>query len=132
MTNKTSNRKSVFSIFFVGIISMLLMAGCASSGTRSIANSKISESEKAISVAKEINASTNIPLDLRNAENKLVQANSAFKKEEYAKAARLAEKATIDADYARIQANAEKSKNDADQMRQNLVDLRQDLEHISK
>lgn len=132
MTNKTSNRKSVFSIFFVGIISMLLMAGCASSGTRSIANSKISESEKAISVAKEINASTNIPVDLRNAENKLVQANSAFKKEEYAKAARLAEKATIDADYARIQANAEKSKNDADQMRQNLVDLRQDLEHISK
>ncbi len=132
MTNKTSNIKWVFSIFFVGILSMLLMAGCASSVSRSMANSKISESEKAISVAKEINASTNIPLDLRNAENKLVQANSAFKAEEYAKAARLAEKATIDADYARIQASAEKSKNDADQMRQNLVDLRRDLERISR
>jgi hypothetical protein len=111
---------------------MLLMVGCAASGSRSMANSKISESEKAISVAKEINTSTNIPVDLRNAENKLVQANSAFKTEEYAKAARLAEKATIDADYARIQANAEKSKNDADQMRQNLVNLRQDIERISR
>jgi hypothetical protein len=71
-------------------------------------------------------------VDLRNAENKLIQANSAFKTEEYAKAARLAEKATIDADYARIQTNAEKSKNDADQMRLNLVDLRRDLERISR
>ncbi len=132
MPNKTSNKKRGFSIFFVGILSMLLMAGCASIGSRSIANSKISESEKAISVAKEINASTNILLDLRNAENKLVQANSAFETKEYAKAARLAEKATIDADYARIQASAEKSKNDADQMRHNLVDLRQDLERISR
>jgi hypothetical protein len=132
MTNKTPKIKSIFSIVFVGVLSMLLMAGCASSASRSIANSKISESEKAISVAKEINASTNIPVDLRNAENKLVQANSAFKTEEYAKAARLAEKATIDADYARIQANAEKSENDAEQMRQNLVELRRDLERISR
>lgn len=132
MTNKTSNPNSVFSICFIGILSMLLMAGCASSANRFTANSKISEGEKAISVAKEINAKTNIPVDLRNAENKLVQANSALKNEEYAKAARLAEKATIDADYARIQANAQKSKNDADQMRQNLADLRQDLERISR
>lgn len=132
MPNKTSNGKLVFSIFFIGALVMLLMAGCASSGNRSIANSKISESEKAISVAKESNASTNIPVDLRNAENKLSQANSAFTAEEYIKATRLAEKATIDADYARIQAKSEKSKNDADQMRQNIGNLRQDLERTSR
>jgi len=132
MQNKTSNRKLNFSIFFMGVLAMLLMVGCAFSGNRSIATIKISESEKAISVAKESNASTNITADVRNAENKLVQANSAFTAEEYLKATRLAEKATVDADYARIAAKAEKAKTDANQMRQNIGELRQDLERTSR
>ena len=132
MQNKTSNRKLNFSIFFMGVLAMLLMVGCTSSGNRSIATIKISESEKAISVAKESNASTNITADVRNAENKLVQANSAFTAEEYLKATRLAEKATVDADYARIAAKAEKAKTDANQMRQNIGELRQDLERTSR
>ena len=132
MQNKTSNRKSHFSICFMAVLAMLLMMGCASSGSRSVATIKISESEKAISIAKESNTSTNIPVDLRNAENKLVQANSAFADEEYLKAARLAEKATIDADYARIEAKTEKAKTDVSQVRQNIGELRQDLERTSR
>jgi hypothetical protein len=132
MQNKTSNRKSKFFIFFMGVFAMLLMSACASSGNRSVATIKISESEKAISVAKESNASTNIPVDVRNAENKLVQANSAFTAEEYLKATRLAEKATVDADYARIEAKAEKAKTDVNQLRQNIGELRQDLERTSR
>lgn len=132
MQNKTLNRQLFFSLFFIGALVTLLTVGCASSGSRSTATMKISESDKAISVAKESNTSTNIPVDLRSAEDKLSQANQALTDEEYIKATRLAEKATVDADYARIEANAEESKKQADQMRQNIRNLRQDLEQISR
>ena len=132
MQHKTSNRQLFFPLFFMGALAMLLTVGCASSGSLSTATMKISESEKAISVARESNASTNTPVDLRNAEDKLAQANLAFTDDEYLKATRLAEKATVDADCARIEAKAEKAKKDADQMRQNIRNLRQDLERISR
>ena len=132
MQNKISNRKLFFSLFFMGTLAMLLTVGCASRGSLSAATMKISESEKAISIARESNASTNTSVDLRNAEDRLAQANLAFTDEEYLKATRLAEKATIDADCARIEANAAKAKKDADQMRQNILNLRQDLERISR
>ena len=128
MQHKTLNRQVCFSIFFMGALSLLLAAGCASSGSLTTATMKISESEKAISVAKETNASINAPVDVRNAEEKLAQANLAFTEDEYLRATRLAEKATVDADCARIEANAQKAKNDADQMRLNIRTLRQDLE----
>jgi hypothetical protein len=132
MQNKASKRQLFFPLFFMGALAMLLTMGCASRGSLSAANMKISESEKAISVARESNASTNTPVDLRNAEDKLAQANRAVTDDEYLKATRLAEKATVDADCARIEANAEKAKKEADQMRQNIANLRQDLERISR
>ena len=111
----------------MGALSMLTI-GCASSGNLSTATMKISESKKAISVARESNAGTNTPVDLRTAEDKLAQANLAFTDDEYLIATRLAEKATVDADCARIEAKAEKAKQDAEQKRQNIRALRQDLE----
>ena len=123
MQHKTSNRQMFFPLFFIGALAMMLTVGCASSGSISTATMKISESEKAISVARENNASTT-PVDLRNAEGNLAQANLAFTDEEYLKATRLAEKATVDADCARIVAKAEKAKKDTDQMRQNIRALR--------
>jgi hypothetical protein len=107
----------------MGALAMLTM-GCASSGSLSTATIKISESKKAISVARESNASTNTPVDLRNAEDKLAQANQAFTDYEYLEATRLAEKATVDADCARIEAKAEKAKKDLEQRRQNIRTLR--------
>ena len=112
-----------FPLLFMGALAMLLTVGCASSGSLSTATIKISESEKAISVARESNASTNTPVDLRTAEDKLSQANLAFTDAEYLRATRLAEKATVDADCARIEAKAEKAKRDAEQMRQNIRNL---------
>jgi hypothetical protein len=132
MQNKTSNMQLFFAVFFMIALAMLLMAGCTSSGSLSNATMKISESKKAISVARESNSSINTPVNLRNAEDKLAQANLAFTDDEYLNATRLAEKATVDADFARIEAKAEKSRNDADQMRQNIQNLRQDLDLISR
>ncbi|MFO7559554.1 MAG: DUF4398 domain-containing protein [Desulfobacterales bacterium] len=127
MQNKTSS----IQLFFIGALAMLLTVGCASSGSLSTATTKISESEKAISIARESNKSTRTSVDLRNAEAKLEQAKIAFTDEEYLEATRLAEQATVDADYARIEANAEKAKKDSDQMRQNVRNLHQDLEQMS-
>ena len=123
MQHKTSNRQMFFPLFFIGALAMILTVGCASSGSLSTATMKISESEKAISVARESNASTNTPVDLRSAEDKLSQANLAFTDAEYLNATRLAEKATVDADCSRIEAKAEKAKKDVDQMRQNIRNL---------
>jgi hypothetical protein len=123
MQHKTSDRQMFPPFIFMGALAMLLTVGCASSGSLSTATMKISESEKAISVARESNASTNTPVDLRTAEDKLSQANLAFTDAEYLRATRLAEKATVDADCARIEAKAEKAKKDADQMRQNIRNL---------
>jgi len=127
MQNKTSNRQ----LFFTGALAMLLTVGCASSGSLSTATTKISESEKAISIARESNTSTSTPVDLRNAEAKLAQAKLALLDDEYLEATRLAEQATVDADYARIEANTEKAMKDSDQMRQNVRNLHQDLERMS-
>ena len=130
MKHKTSKILFFFPVFFMGVVSMLTI-GCASSGNLSTATMKISESKKAISVARESNAGTNTPVDLRTAEDKLAQANLAFTDDEYLIATRLAEKATVDADCARIEAKAEKAKQDAEQKRQNIRTLRQNLGHIS-
>ena len=96
MKNITKSKQPILSLLFVGCLAILLMVGCAASGNRSTANTKMSESEKAISVARETNPSKNASVDLRNAEDKLTQANLAFKNDEYLKATRLAEKATVE------------------------------------
>ena len=123
MKHRSSNSLLFFPFICIGVLA-LMTVGCASSGSLSTATMRISESEKAISVAKESNASTKTPVDLRNAEEKLAQANRAFNDAEYLQATRLAEKATVDADCARIEAKAEKAKRDAEQKRQNIRTLR--------
>lgn len=132
MKNITKSKQPILSLLFVGCLAMLLMVGCAASGNRSTANTKMSESEKAISVARETNPNKNASVDLRNAEDKLTQANLAFKNDEYLKATRLAEKATVDADCARSEAKAEKAKADAEQMRQNIGSQREGSGPISR
>ena len=126
MQHKISKNKLFFPLFIMSALAMGTV-GCASSGNLTTATMRISESTKAISVARESNAGTNTPVDLRTAEDKLAQANLAFTEDEYLNATRLAEKATVDADCARIEAKAEKAKQDAEQKRQNIRTLRQDL-----
>jgi ribonuclease I len=125
-------RKIQLFFSFVAAIAMLLTVGCASSGSLSTATTRISESEKATSIARNNPASTNASVELRTAEDKLAQARLALADKDYQKATRLAEQATVDADYARIKATSDKARKDADQMRQNIQNLRQDLERTSR
>jgi hypothetical protein len=131
MVNKTIKKQWYSSVLLMSA-AMLLVSGCASTGSRSMAAMKISESEKAISIARESNANPNTFVDLRVAEDELAKANQALTADEYLKATRLAEKATVDADCARIEAKALQAKKDADALRENINNMQQDSVGIAK
>ena len=108
-----------------------LLAGCASTnGT--LSTQKMAAGEKAVSEAKEGNASANAPRELEMAEGKLTQAKQSFEKKEYEKAGALAEQASLDAEYARLKAIAEKNKKTVEEMKKENDDLRQEIERLSK
>jgi hypothetical protein len=107
----------------------LLLGGCASDGT--LATQKISVGEKAVLDAREGNASLNAATELNAAEGNLSEAREAFAQKEYEKAARLADRASIDAELARNKATAEKGKKNAEEMRKNIETLRQEIERLS-
>ncbi len=107
-----------------------LLGGCASDGTLAI--QKISAGEKAVLDAREGNASQNAAAELNAAEGNLSEAREAFAKKEYEKAARLADRASIDAELARNKATAAKGKKNAEEMRKNIEALRQEIEGLSK
>jgi hypothetical protein len=131
MINKTIKKQWYPSVLLMSA-AMLLMVGCASTGSRSMAAMKISESEKAISIARENNANPNSFVDLRVAEDGLAKANQALRADEYLKATRLAEKATVDADCARIEAKALQARKDADALRENIKNMQQDSAGIQR
>jgi len=108
----------------------LLLGGCG--GNANLAKDKIFLGEKAFSEAKEANAHLNAPDELNVAEGNLVKARKAFEEKDYKQAARLAERASIDADYARNRAITEKAKKSAEDMKKNIEILRQEIKRLSK
>ncbi|MFH2065016.1 MAG: DUF4398 domain-containing protein [Pseudomonadota bacterium] len=134
MHYKTSKRRQlIVSLLLMGVGGgMLLIIGCATSGNLPTANIKVSESKKAISVAKESNSGAEKFAEFKNAEDKLLLAKAAIADGEYLAATRLAEQATVDADYARIKSKADKTRKEADQMHQDMLNMGQNAEPISK
>jgi hypothetical protein len=112
------------------VLGLLLINGCVTYAT--LPREKISEADKALIEAKESNASLNAPGELKAAEDKLAEAKAAFGKKDYEKATRLAEQASVDADYARAKGASEKAKKEAEELRQNIKTLRHDIELLSK
>ena len=124
--------KNMLGLFVVTVVlSILLLGGCGG-GFSALPKEKISESDKAVTEAKGSNASLNAPAELKAAEDKLAMAKAAFGKKDYAEATRLAEQASVDADYARAKGASEKAKKEAEDLRQNIKTLRQDIEGLSK
>jgi hypothetical protein len=112
------------------ILGLFLMNGCATYGN--IPRERISEGDKAIHEARESNASLNAPVELKAAEDKLAAAKTALDKKNYDEAIRLADQASVDADYARVKAVTQKEKKKAEELRQNIKTTRQEIETLSK
>src|SRR5262245_43041417 len=78
----------------VGLIA-LVAAGCASA--RPLASTKVAQAERALDEAQQMGAVTMAPTELRTAEDKLKEAQTAMAKGDYESAMRLADQATADA-----------------------------------
>jgi hypothetical protein len=111
-------------------LSILWLSGC--SGLSASSKQKISEGDKALTEAKESNATVNAPAELKAAEDKLEQAKAAYAKKDYDAADRLAEQALADVDHARAKGATEKVKKEAEALRQNIKTLRQEIDVLTK
>jgi hypothetical protein len=122
-------RKHLQLFLVLAVFGLLLASGCATNGTLP---EKIFQADEAIRKAAESNATLNAPGELNAAKEKLAQAREAAYKRDYDKATRLAEEASIDADYARFKAASEKARKMAEDLRKNIEVLRQEVDHLSK
>ncbi len=123
------NGKRLQWLWIVLLIVLLLTGGCATNGALP---QKILQGEEAIRKAAESNAALNAPGDLKRAEEKLAQAKEAAYQRDYDEAIRLAEQASLDADYARYKAASEKVRKTAEDLHKSIEQLRQEVDALSK
>jgi len=88
---------------------------------------KIANIEMAITDARQSNAITYAPLELRFAEEKLKLAKQAMEKEDYVKAHRLAEQALLDAQLAEAKSRSERAKRLAQEMQESINEISSEL-----
>lgn len=113
------------------VVVLSISAGCSSMNAN-LAGEKVSRGEKAVADAKVSNAILNAPEDLAVAEGKLAQAKDMLAKQNYEEAARLADQASVDAEYARARATTEKNRKTAGAMKNNIETLRQEIDRMAK
>jgi len=129
MDTEKSKIQQIFSV--VAVIVLLITGGCASSKmTAKLSGEKIFEAEKAVSAARDGNASVNAKNELGVAEEKLAKAKASFGKEEYDEASNLAELAIVDAGYAGEKAATQKKLNELEEMKKSNEALRQEIHQI--
>lgn len=125
------NRRIQQMFGFMAVLGLLFTAGCASSKTTAnLSGEKIFEAEKAVSVARDGNASVNAKEELGVAEEKLAKAKASFSKENYEEAANLAELAIVDAGYAGEKAATQKKLNALEEMKKSNEALRQEIRQM--
>ena len=107
------------------LIGSLVIAGCA--GNSSIPAEKIAGAEKSIDQASRTNAVTDAAVELKSANDHLVEAKAAMADKDYDKASRLADMATSDADLAQAKASTAKAKKAARDMRDSVNTLKREL-----
>lgn len=110
------------------VLAVPVAIGCASQGP--LANTKVSNAQRAVDEAQQAGAAVSVPVELRTAEDKLKAAQLAVSKGDYEQAIASADQAAVDADYARARAVNERIKKMADEMQRNIQTLRQELERL--
>ena len=102
------------------------VSGCAGNGKA--LTEQIVSTEKSIVAAREGNASTSAPLELKLADEKLRAAKAAADQREYDRARNLLEEAQVDADLARAKSGSAK----AQQFRDSIKALLKEIEKGQK
>ena len=125
-------KRSTGILFVIALTAGLLLATGCGGTSQIVAKGKVTGGEKAVNEAKASNASLNAPVELVAAEGKLSAAKEMFLREEYDAAARLADEATVDAEFARAKATTERNRKEAEEMRKNIEVLRQEIQSKSR
>jgi hypothetical protein len=97
--------------------------GCATKGE--IPSEGLMRAGTAIQAAQTAQANVYAPLDLRVAEDKLVEAQAAVGSEDYDRAGRLADEAVINAQLAEKKSDAERANRAAQETRDTIEGLHQ-------
>lgn len=103
---------------------LILLAGCASVEPPV---EQIAHSQTAVQQAHDVGAREYAPLELRQATQKLEQAQAAMAEEEYLEARRLAEQAQVDAELAQTMALSEEAEAAAHELRESIRILREEI-----
>ena len=101
----------------------LVLGGCASSGERPDAD--LQSADSALQQAVASDARDHQPVLLNDAQNKVADAKSLIEKEEYQKAERLLEQATVDAQLAGASSETAKARQAVEEVNRNIEAMRQ-------
>ncbi|GGI90092.1 hypothetical protein GCM10009083_03060 [Halopseudomonas pertucinogena] len=101
----------------------VLTAGCASTPPPT---SQLATAQQALNSADSARSAEFAPLELRNAREKLLQAEQANLEEDYDRARRLAEQAEWDARVAERKAQAERAKRGLERAQEGTRELREE------
>jgi len=104
----------------------LSLASCASKPP--VPNEQLAVSKAAIEQAQRAQANEYAPVELRQAQDKLSQAQAAVQREDYDLAKRLAEQAEVDARHAETKSNSTKARNAVAEINESIQALREELE----
>lgn len=113
-----------FCRFAMAICLVVMMGACASSKVPAPNTSSV---ESDIRQAEQAGAQEYAPLELRNARKKVDQAKALVEAEEYKKAARLVEEASVDAELATVTARSKKAQEAVSQLRDTIETLREEI-----
>ena len=118
-------------VWFTGIgviLGVILMGGCASSKKAPV--DRVAKAEMAIDRARQSEAQTYAPLELKLAEEKLETAKASMAEKEYDQVRRLAEEALLDAEVAEGKARSEKTKEIALDLRKSIKEIRREMDRL--
>lgn len=112
------------------LLAALLTFGCATKEQGPVA--QMATTRAAVNQAESVNARTYAPLELRAAQEKLAQAETAMQAENHTQARQLAERAEADAKLAEAKAQSQKSMAAVDQLNESIQTLREELDRRSQ
>ncbi len=110
----------------VGMVAMLMVAGCASKATPPVA--ELATAQSAVIQAESAGAREHAAQELLMAREKLAQAESAMQAERYEQALQLAEQAIVDARLAEAKVRTVRAQRAVDEVKEGIETLRGELE----
>ena len=110
----------------IAALAIPTLTGCAAEH-HTVARQNMAQAQTSVDNARQSGAQTDAPVEFRQAQDKLAAAQAAAKDEEFDKAKRLAQEASVDADLAQQKAQSARAQRSVAELRQNINLLRQEM-----